>query len=101
MHELVDLLYILNHIPRYIPHDVAEIVLVQFRPGRYPEAHVLRAGGVLRVGLERRELTLLELAQEAWILRPEQADVGDGEENHGDALEPEAPAPFHCAWGDS
>ena len=50
-------------------------------------------GHALRVRLELGDLPLLELFGEPRVVRPEQADVGDAERHHGEALEAEAERP--------
>ena len=61
--------------------------------GREPEAHVLVAHGELRVGQELRDLAIHELGGEPRVLAPEQADVRDVEEHHGQALQAESEGP--------
>ena len=61
--------------------------------GREPEAHVLVAHGELRVGQELRDLAIHELGGEPRVLAPEQADVRDVEEHHGQALQTESEGP--------
>jgi hypothetical protein len=89
----------LHQISRNIPHNLHQIILMPLSLRRsrclqrQPKRRILVALGVLRVRLERRDLALLELVQESRVFGPEEADVGDGEEDHGDALETESEGP--------
>lgn len=49
-------------------------------------------------GDEAGDFTCLELGEEARIPGPEEADVRDIEEEHSDALEPEAEGPADAVW---
>lgn len=54
----------------------------------------LEAGWVLAVRLELgAQVAGLELLGEALVVRPEQADVGDGKLDHGEAFQPQAEGP--------
>mmetsp|Transcript_19792 Transcript_19792/g.59959 ORF Transcript_19792/g.59959 Transcript_19792/m.59959 type:complete len:250 (+) Transcript_19792:1089-1838(+) len=93
MRELVDELHLLDEVAAHAAHELAEIVGVEGRLRIDPEGHVLVASRELGEGLELGDLAVLELAQEALVLRPEEADVRDVEEHHGQALEAEAKGP--------
>lgn len=58
--------YLLDQVASDVAHDLAEIVLVEVVA--VPKAHVLVALGVLAVGLELRDLAVLELRDEALVL---------------------------------
>lgn len=58
---------ILSQVTSHIPNEVTEIVLMQRRVLRQPEAHILVASWILGVRLESRYLALLELRMESWI----------------------------------
>lgn len=60
-----------------------------------PEAHVLVARWVLAVGLERCNLSVLELGDETRILGPKEANVRDIEEHHRQTFKAEAKRPAH------
>ncbi len=52
------------------------------------------AGGLLRVRLELvAKLPLLELLSEALVIAPEEADIRDVKEHHGQTLQPKPAAP--------
>lgn len=104
MGEFIDEPDILDEIPRHAADNLHDIVLVD-RHGttrradpahgrrRQPERHILVAGGMLGEGLEAGDLAGLELREKALVAGPEQPDVRDVEEEHGDALkaQPESP----------
>lgn len=102
MHELIDKLHVLDEVTADPAHNLHDVVLVHgARPARgaastsrNPERDVLVTGRVLGEGLEARDLAGAELREEPLVARPEEADVGDVEEEHGDAFkaEPEGPA---------
>lgn len=60
---------------------------------RKPECDILVAGGVFGEGLEAGDMAGLELGEEALIAGPEESDVRDVEEEHGDALEAKTEGP--------
>ena len=62
---------------------------------RQPEANVARGAWVSRIWLEGCDLIGLELVEEAWVIGPEKADVGNLEEDHGDTFETEAKGPTY------
>lgn len=83
---------ILRQITREVSHYVAKIVFVQPHL-RHPEADIFEAGRVLGVGLEGGDLVFRELGEESGVSRPEEANVGDPEEDHGDSFEAKAESP--------
>ena len=110
MSELVLQLDILHHITSNITHHLHQVILVEIvgighgrvsaRRGRRPQpkGHVLPAGRILGEGNEPLQLVKVilhagKLAQETLVLGPEQTDVGDLEQEHGDALETDAERP--------
>jgi hypothetical protein len=62
---------------------------------RNPKADIFVAGRVLGVGLKGVDPSVLKLTQESWVRGPEEANVGDREENHCEALQPETESPTH------
>ena len=59
-----------------------------------PEGDVLEAGWKLAERLEPGgQVAGLELLGEAGVVRPEQANVGDGKQHHGQALQAQAKGP--------
>lgn len=105
MCEFIDEPDVFDEIARHATDDLHDIVLVDGHGtarraapadsrARQPERHILVAGGVLGEGLEAGDLAGLELREEALVAGPEESNVGDVEEEHGDALEaqPEGPA---------
>jgi len=93
MDETVGHLDVFHDIACHVSHEVAKVVVVEIHIFGEPEADVLEASGVFRIWSKRRNFTLLELREEPWVLRPEQANVGNGIENHGYALESKAERP--------
>jgi len=69
---------------------------------RKPERDVLLAFGVLGVRLEGDDSFLCrELTGETRVLGPEETNVGDGEEDHGESFETESEGPtllLRDAW---
>mmetsp|Transcript_22034 Transcript_22034/g.44574 ORF Transcript_22034/g.44574 Transcript_22034/m.44574 type:complete len:278 (+) Transcript_22034:389-1222(+) len=89
--EFVDAFDLFHQIPRDASGQFEEIVLlVRFRQ---PERNVLEDGGVLGVRFEGCDFALLELRMESFVLGPEEADVGDLEQDHGEAFESESEGP--------
>ena len=60
---------------------------------RYPEADIFEAGRVLGVGFECCDLVLRKLGEESRVGGPEETNVGDAEEDHGDSFEAKAECP--------
>mmetsp|Transcript_33540 Transcript_33540/g.99943 ORF Transcript_33540/g.99943 Transcript_33540/m.99943 type:complete len:401 (+) Transcript_33540:437-1639(+) len=89
--ELVGALDPLHEIPGDAPRQLEEIVL-DVSLGS-PEGNVLEDGRILGVGFERRDLARLELRVEPLVVRPEETDVGNLEEDHGEAFESQAEGP--------
>lgn len=58
-----------------------------------PEADILGAGRVLAEGDKLGHLSCLELTGEAFVLRPEQSDVRDGEQHHSQTLQTQSEGP--------
>lgn len=101
MRKLIYKLHILRQIPCNITHDLHHIIFMERRTaacssssrGWQPEGNILVACRVFREGDEAGDFASSELGEEARILGPEEADVWDVEEEHGDAFEAEAESP--------
>jgi hypothetical protein len=85
---------ILNEIPSNVPHHVVKVVVMHIA-ARLPETYIPVARGILGVGLESVNFSMYELREKPGVFRPEQPDIGNGEQNHGDTLEPKAKGPTH------
>ena len=79
-------------IARDVSDQVTEIVLVQPRL-RYPEADVLEARRILGVGFECSDPVLRELGEDSRVGGPEETNIRDAEEDHGDPFEAKAERP--------
>ena len=60
-----------------------------------PEADIFVAGRVLGVRLKRSYLSVLKLTQKSWVGGPEEADIGNREEDHRKTLQAKAKGPTH------
>ena len=60
---------------------------------RQPKAHVSPRAGVFRERLKGGDFAWFELIEETRVGGPEEADVGDLVEDHGDAFESESEGP--------
>jgi hypothetical protein len=85
---------ILNEISGNVSHYVVEVVVVHIAAW-FPEADISISSRVLGIGLECANFSVRKLREKPWIFRPEQPDIGDGIENHSDALKPKAISPTH------
>jgi len=82
--EGVDAFHSLREVATHVPDDLEKLILIEAL--RNPKGNVFVTGGELRVWLEFSDFTLLELADEAGILTPEEADILDVKQLHGPAL---------------
>src|SRR6266404_195330 len=85
---------ILDQVPSNVPHHIVKVVVMHIT-ARLPKADIPVARGILGVWLEGVDFAMCKLRAKARIFRPEQSDIGDGEENHSDTLEPKAKGPTH------
>lgn len=65
---------------------------------RHPETNILVAHGVLGVGHELSDLIVFELRDEARVCGPEQANVRDAEQHHGQSLQTQTKGPADLIW---
>lgn len=85
---------ILNEISSNVPDHVVNVV-VMYIAARLPETDISVARGILGVRLESANFSMHKLRQKPGVFRPEQPDIGNGEQNHGDTLKPKAKGPTH------
>ena len=109
MREFINELDILDQIPRDPTYKLHNIILMNrhgttsrtpttSRRRREPERYILVTGRVFREGFEAGDFPGFELRKESFIARPEESDIGDVEEEHGDAFETEAESPAYVVW---
>ncbi len=85
---------VLNEISGNVSHYVVEVVVVHIAAW-FPEADISISSRVLGIRLECANFPVGKLREKPWVFRPEQPDIGDGIENHSDALKPKAKSPSH------
>jgi hypothetical protein len=85
---------VLNEISSDVSHYVVEVVVMHIAAW-FPEADISVSSRVLGIGLECANFSVGKLREKPWVFRPEQPDVGDGIENHSNALKPKAKGPTH------
>mmetsp|Transcript_65878 Transcript_65878/g.113257 ORF Transcript_65878/g.113257 Transcript_65878/m.113257 type:complete len:392 (+) Transcript_65878:945-2120(+) len=90
--ERVDELNLLYKVARDATSHLEKVVLLVPLLGQ-PKSDVLVAHGVLGEGLKRANLSRGELFRESFIRGPEQSNVGDLEQHHGESFEAEAERP--------
>lgn len=88
---------VLNQISGNVSHYVVEVVVVHIAAW-FPEADISISSRVLGIGLEFANFPVGKLQEKPWVFRPEQPDIGDGIEDHSDALEPKSKSPTHFVW---
>lgn len=103
--ELVDELDVLNQATSNVPDDLHDVVFVERRNRaaccrrrsgrgrRQPERDVLVARGALGEGLETGDLACLELREESLVAGPEETDIRNVEEEHGNPFQAESKGP--------
>lgn len=89
--EGVDAFHSLREVATHVPDDLEKLILIEAL--RNPKGNVFVTGGELRVWLEFSDFSLLELADEAGILTPEEADILDIKKFHGPALQTQTESP--------
>ena len=89
---------VLRQIARDVSYQVAKIVLMQSRL-RCPKTNVLETSRILGVRLERSDLILRELGEESRIRGPEEANVRNSKEDHGNSFETETECPANVIRG--
>jgi hypothetical protein len=92
MSECIDTLHRLCEVATHVTHHLKELILVEALCG-YPKRDILVARGVFAVRFEFSYLSLLELADEARVLAPEEPDVLDVEKLHSPTLQTQAEGP--------
>lgn len=85
---------VLDKIPGNISHHIVQVIVMHIAAW-FPEADISIASRILGIGLECANFSMGKLREKPWVFRPEQPDIGDGIENHSDALEPKAKSPTH------
>jgi hypothetical protein len=96
MSECIDTLHRLCEVATHMPHHLKELILIQTTTlCGYPKRDILIARGVFAVRFEFSYLSLLELADEARVLAPEEPDVLDVEKLHSPTLQTQAEGPPH------
>jgi hypothetical protein len=85
---------VLDEIPGNISHDIIQVIVVHIAAW-FPEADISITSRILGIGLECANFSMGKLREKPRVFRPEQPDIGDGIENHSDALEPKAKSPTH------
>jgi hypothetical protein len=96
----------LHQISRNPSHNLIKVIIHHRPLGMHPKANIAPGGRVLGEGAKRDNPTGAvvagagggELLEEARVLGPEEADVGNVEEAHGDAFEAETECPANVIF---
>ena len=76
---------ILNEVPSDISHYIVEVIVMHIAAW-FPKADIPMSGRILGIRFERADSPMGKLREKPWVLRPEEPDIGDRIENHGDTL---------------
>ena len=85
---------ILDEVPSHVPHHIVKVVVMHIT-ARLPEADIPVGRGILGVRFEGVDFSMCKLGEKPRVFGPEQADIGNGEENHSDTFETKAKSPTH------
>src|SRR6266478_4911742 len=88
---------VLNEIASNVSYYVVEVIVVHIAAW-FPEADISIGCRVLGIRLECANFSVGKLREKPWVFRPEQPDIGNGIENHGDTLKPKSKSPTHFVW---